>query len=268
LRKENYSGEISLSDIPVVILCGGKGTRMGCENTPKPMFKIGSKPILWHIMKIYASFGIGKFILLLGYKKEKIKNYFLNHREWDIKFVDTGIDTNTGGRIKKAESFIESGVFFATYGDGLADINLSGLFEFYLRHKKTAVLTSVRPYSQFGIMSIDSHTNIITHFEEKPVLDHWVNGGFFVFGREIFSYIKENDILEKDTLKRLIGQKQLIAYKHTGFWECMDTYKDNLLLNELWKAGNAPWGFWLRKNTRRIPRAPGKETVFRPRAGR
>lgn len=247
MRRKNCSYQSLLTGIPVVILCGGKGTRMGCENTPKPMFKIGTKPILWHIMKIYASFGIKKFILLLGYKKEKIKEYFLKQREWDIEFVDTGIDTNTGERIKKAKDFIKSDFFFATYGDGLADINLGGLLEFYLKHKKTAVLTSVRPYSQFGIMSIDSHTNIITHFEEKPILDHWVNGGFFVFGREVFNYIKDNDILEKDTLKRLVNHKQLAAYKHNGFWECMDTYKDNLLLNDLWDTGKAPWAFWLRK---------------------
>lgn len=233
------------NDIQTVIFCGGKGTRMGLEELPKPLFKIGREPILWHIMKNYASFGFRDFILLLGYKKEKIINYARGcQKAWDIRFLDTGLDTNTGGRLKKAERLIKGDVFFATYADGLSDINLNRLLRFHKQHGKAATVSSVRPYSQFGIMGIDSHTNTVTHFEEKPRLDHWVNGGFFVFNREIFKYLKDNDILERDTFLRLVKDRNLVAYKHAGFWECMDTYKDNLHLNELWDSGRAPWALW------------------------
>ena len=231
-------------EIPVVILCGGKGTRMGNEDLPKPMFKIGARPILWHIMKIYESFGFRNFILLLGYKKEKIIDYFKDHKGWSIKFVDTGLNTNTGGRVKKAEKFIKGDSFLATYGDGLSDLNLYKLIDFHLRHKKIASLTSVRPYSQFGIISIDSHTAMVTHFKEKPMLDHWVNGGFFVFSRRVFKYIGQDDVLEKDTLIKLTKKRQILAYKHRGFWMCMDTYKETLVLRQLWNSGNAPWALW------------------------
>ncbi len=233
------------NNIETVILCGGKGTRMGLENLPKPLFKIGTKPMLWHIMKTYESFGFKDFILLLGYKKEKIIDYARNpHRGLGVRFLDTGPDTNTGGRLKKAEGLIKGDVFFATYGDGLSDINLSKLLTFHKKHGRVATLTSVRPYSQFGIMGIDSRANTVTHFEEKPLLDHWVNGGFFVFNRGIFKYLKDKDVLERDTFLRLVKDKNLVAYKHKGFWECMDTYKDNLHLNELWNSGKAPWAVW------------------------
>lgn len=237
-------------DIPVVILCGGKGTRMGCEELPKPLFKIGDKPILWHIMKSYKSFGFSRFILLLGYKKEKVIGYFKGLREWDVVFLDTGLDTNTGGRIKRAEKLIKTDVFHATYGDGLSSVNLNKLFFFHLRHKKIATLTSARPPSQFGIVGIDSYNNHVTHFEEKPLTDHWVNGGFFIFNKEIFKYIKSNDILESQSLQRLVLKDELVAYKHKGFWECMDTYKDNLRLNNLWVSGRPPWAVWRKKGKR------------------
>lgn len=230
--------------IQTVILCGGRGTRMGCEDLPKPMFKIDTKPILWHIMKIYESFGFNDFIFLLGYGKGKIIKYFKNYKEGNIKFIDTGVNTNTGGRIKKIESLIKNDIFFATYGDGLSDINLNNLLNFHKEHGKIATLTGVRPYSPFGIMGIDSHTHTVTHFVEKPKLDHWVNGGFFVFNRAVFEYIKDNDVLESDTFPRLVRDKKLVAYKHNGFWECMDTYKDSLRLNQLWDSGNAPWAVW------------------------
>ncbi|MDD5166706.1 MAG: sugar phosphate nucleotidyltransferase [Candidatus Omnitrophica bacterium] len=231
-----------------VILCGGKGTRLGPEDMPKPLFKVGSQPMLWHIMKVYENSGFNDFILLLGYKKEEVMNYAAGcHKTWHIKCLDTGPNTNTGGRLKKAEKLIKGDVFFATYGDGLAGINLKKLLTFHKKHGKVATLTSVRPYSQFGIMGIDSHTNTVTHFEEKPMLDHWVNGGFFVFNRGIFRYLKDNDVLERDTFWRLVKDKNLVAYKHKGFWECMDTYKDNLRLNELWNSGRAPWALWHKK---------------------
>lgn len=230
-----------MKNIKTIILCGGKGMRMGPEELPKPLFKIGDRPILWHIMKHYESFGFKDFILLLGYKKEKIINYFKDFKIWNIEFIDTGFNTNTGGRIKKVERLIKEDVFFVTYGDGLSDVNLRKLICFHKEHKRLATLTSIRPYSQFGIMGIDSHTNVVTHFEEKPILDHWVNGGFFVFNHKIFDYIKENDILETETFSRLVKEKQLSAYKHNGFWECMDTYKDNIRLNQLWNSSSAPW---------------------------
>jgi len=232
--------------IQTVILCGGKGTRMGYEELPKPLFKIGDKPMLWHIMKIYESQGFKDFILLLGYKKEKVIRHFKGHKDWKIEFLDTGLDTNTGGRIKKAERLIKNDKFFVTYGDGLSDINLNSLLRFHNKHKKIATLTSVQPPSQFGIVGIDS-SNLVTHFEEKPKTDHWVNGGFFVFDRRIFEFIKDGDVLESDAFSRLVALKKLAAYKHTGFWECMDTYKDNLRLNQLWDSGKPPWAIWRKK---------------------
>jgi len=228
----------------VVILCGGKGTRMGNDELPKALFRIGDRPILWHIMKIYAYYGFKDFILCLGYKGRKIKEYFSKTKDWKIRFVDTGLDTNTGGRIKKAKEYIEGDSFFATYGDGLADIDLGRLLDCHRLHRKVATLTVVKPASPFGIVGVDAYTNTVTHFEEKPILDHWINGGFFVFNKEIFKYLRENDILEKDTFGRVVKDKELVAYKHHGFWECMDTYKDNLKLNQLWSRKEAPWAFW------------------------
>jgi len=223
----------------VVILCGGKGTRMGKEELPKALFLIGDKPILWHVMNMYARYEFKDFVLCLGYQGTKIKDYFSKIRGWKIKFVDTGLDTNTGGRIKKIETHIKDNHFLATYGDGLADVNIKELIEFHLDHNKPATLTAVKPCSPFGIVGIDA--NAVTYFEEKPRLNHRVNGGFFVFSKEIFRYIHDNDILEKDTFVRLIKDRNLNAYKHNGFWECMDTYKDNLRLNQLWLEGKAPW---------------------------
>lgn len=230
----------------VVILCGGKGTRMGkdLQGLPKALIPVGDKPIIWHIMKYYTHFGFNDFILCLGYKGKDIKRYLFKDKEFKIKFLDTGLDTNTGGRIKKAQNFINTDVFLATYGDGLADINLKELLKFHSAHKKTATLAAVRPRAAFGIVGIDSNTDIVTHFDEKPLLDHWINGGFFIFNRDIFKHIKEKDILEKQSFSRLVAQRELAAYKHSGFWECMDTYKDNLKLNELWLSAKAPWKLW------------------------
>lgn len=229
-----------------VILCGGKGTRMGkdLEGLPKALFPVGNKPILWHVMKYYASFGYNDFLLCLGHESESIVKYFRRNREFRIKFLDTGLDTNTGGRIKKAEKFISGQTFFATYGDGLSDVNLNSLLSFHRKHGKIATLTAVRPHSAFGIVGIDTHTAGVTHFEEKPVLDHWINGGFFVFEKSVSGYLKRRDILEKESFHRLLLAKQICAYKHKGFWRCMDTYKDNLELNEIWGKGKAKWKIW------------------------
>jgi glucose-1-phosphate cytidylyltransferase len=230
--------------IKTVILCGGKGTRMGNDDLPKGLFPIGGRPILWHIMSIYSHYGFNDFILCLGYKGKNIREYFEKVKQWKITFVETGENTNTGGRLKKIEEHINEDHFLATYGDGLADINLSKLVNFHRKHKKSATITVVKPFSQFGIVGVDPHTQSITHFEEKPILDHWINGGFFVFNRNIFGYLKGNDILEKDSFKRLLIDKKLNAFKHLGFWRCMDTYKDNLELNELWKERKAAWKIW------------------------
>jgi len=228
-----------------VILCGGKGTRMKefTNSIPKPMVCVGDKPILWHIMKIYSHFGFNEFVLCLGYKGEKIKEYF-RESEWDIIFAETGENTNTGGRIKRIEKYIGEDNFFATYGDGLANIDLQKLLDFHLGHGKMATLTAVQPYSQFGILEMAKNGTILD-FKEKPKLDNWINGGFFVFNSRIFEYLGENDILEKAPFERLAAEKQLMAYKHGSFWECMDTYKDNVELNEMWTGNNAKWAVWI-----------------------
>ncbi|MFH1587673.1 MAG: glucose-1-phosphate cytidylyltransferase [Candidatus Diapherotrites archaeon] len=229
-----------------VLLCGGKGTRMGeiTELIPKPLAKIGGKPILWHIMKSYSGFGFTDFVLCLGYKGEKIKDYFSknNHEKWDIEFVDTGLETNTGGRVKKIEDYVD-GRFLCNYGDGLGDVDLDALIKFHGKKGKAATLTAVNPLSQFGIMEIgDSGT--ITKFREKPKLEHWINGGFFVFEKKVFDYLGENSVLEREPFENLAKDGEIAAFKHTGFWECMDTFKDNMLLNELWESGKAPWKKW------------------------
>jgi glucose-1-phosphate cytidylyltransferase len=233
-----------MQKIKTVILCGGKGTRMGNNELPKVLLPIGGKPILWHLMNIYAHFGFDNFVLCLGYKGVKIKEYFTNFKKWNITFADTGEDVNTGERIQRIKSHIKEDYFFATYGDGVADINLPALVDFHRKHKKIATLTVSRPFSQFGIVGVDAHTQSVTHFEEKPILDHWINSGFFIFNKDIFKYFKKGDILEKDSFQRILRDKQLNAFKHTGFWRCMDTYKDNLELNDLWERKQAAWKIW------------------------
>jgi len=193
---------------------------------------------------MYSHFGFNDFILCLGYKGEKVKESLPVSKKWNILFAETGEDTNTGGRLKKVERYIKDDYFLATYGDGVADINLSGLIHFHRKHKKTATITVVKPCSQFGIVGVDPHTQSVTHFEEKPILDHWINGGFFVFNKDVFGYLKDNDVLERDSFSRMLKSKDLNAFKHTGFWRCMDTYKDNLELNELWKKNKAAWKIW------------------------
>ncbi len=228
----------------VIILCGGKGTRMGNDELPKVLFPIGGKPILWHLMKFYAQYGFNDFVLCLGYKGHLIKEYFQKQIEWKIAFADTGLNTNTGGRIKKIEGLIDTQTFLATYGDGLSNINLHQLIKHHQKHKKIATITVARPHSSFGIVGVNANTSLVTHFEEKPILDHWINGGFFVFERNIFDYLKQSDVLEKQSFLRILKNKEISAFKHQGFWKCMDTYKDNLELNELWKMNNAAWRIW------------------------
>ena len=232
-------------NIDVVILCGGKGTRMNGvgKSLPKPMVKIGGKPILWHVMKIYSYYGFNNLILCLGNKANKIKEYFKDIRGWNITFAYTGLNTNTGGRIKKIEKYVNGETFFATYADGLADIDLSELLEYHKRRGKIATITVVKPRSPFGVVELDS-SNLITSFIEKPVYDHWINGGFFVFNKDIFDYIGENDTLEREPFEKLVKNKEICAYIHQGFWKCMDTYKDNLELKEMWRTNEARWAIW------------------------
>ena len=229
------------------ILCGGRGTRLGEHGAtiPKALIEIGGRPILWHLMKLYAHQGFNDFILCLGFLGDEIKNYFLeNKNEFKITFVDTGLDTNTGGRIKRVEHLIDDEIFFVTYGDGLSDLNLNKLLDFQQSHKRLATLTAVHPHSNFGIMKLDDESAVI-EFQEKPRLKEWINGGFFVFNRKVFDYLEDDSILEREPLERLANERQLIAYQHKGFWKCMDTYKDNMEFNQLWDTEQAAWKIWL-----------------------
>lgn len=258
-----------MNNMKVVILCGGLGTRLKEETEfkPKPMVFIGGKPILWHIMKIYSHYGYKDFILCLGYRGEMIKDYFLKHNlmahdftlnlsdktermhnireleDWNITFADTGLETNTGGRIKRIEKYITGEHFFLTYGDGLSDIEIEKLLKYHLERKKIVTLTSIQPTSIYGIVEFESD-GVVKSFKEKPKLDGWINGGFFVCKKEIFSYIKENDVFEQDPLIHLARDRQLVAYPHPGSWQCMDTFKDAQRLNELWESGKAFWKVW------------------------
>ncbi len=230
-----------------VILCGGRGTRLGEHGAtiPKALIKIGGKPIIWHLLKNYSHFGHQDFILCLGFLGNKIKSYLAKNKEdWQIKRVATGLDTNTGGRIKRIEKYLaDEEDFFVTYGDGLANVDLQKLLEFHKSHGRIATLTAVNPFSNFGLLKLDEE-NRVTEFQEKPRLKEWINGGFFVFKRSILKYLDENCILEKEPLERLAQERQLVAFQHTGFWKCMDTFKDNLEFNQLWESENALWKVW------------------------
>lgn len=251
----------------VVILCGGKGTRLReeTESKPKPLVDVGGMPILYHIMKHYSHYGFNDFILCLGYKADLIKEYFLNYkfRRWDIQlnlkdgiksimqdenpvenwniiFADTGLDTNTGGRIKRIQKYIKDEYFFLTYGDGLSDVNLHELEQFFKQKGKVGVMTGVRPQSKYGRIAVDPH-GTITEFKEKPLLNEYINGGFFVFSKKIFDYLDDNCTLEQEVFNQLASEKALALHRHEGFWKCMDTYKDYKELNEMWNHGDPPW---------------------------
>jgi len=253
-----------LEKVPVVILCGGTGTRLReqTEYIPKALVPIGSMPILLHVMKIYAHCGFTKFVLCLGYKGDSIKQYFMNYelmssdvkfrfggrakiigprsglRAWEITFAETGLKTQTGGRIKKIERYVETENFFATYCDGLADVDLHQLLKHHMSMNKVGTLTAVHPMSPFGI--VEEKNGIAISFKEKPVLPGLVNGGFFVFNRRFFDYLNHNSILEEEPLRRLAAERELAVYRHKGFWACMDTFKDFERLNELWETGYVP----------------------------
>lgn len=225
-----------------VILCGGRGTRLGDRgiSVPKALMPIGGKPVIWHILSLYASFGITDFVLCTGYLGETIKRWFdENQTDWNVSIVDTGLDTNTGGRLLCAKDMIGDGAFCATYGDGLADVNISDLLAYHDEHRKVATLTAVHPRSNFGIMNVGDDGNV-EGFIEKPLMDDWVNGGFFVFDRRIFDYLEADSTLEREPFEKLCEDGEMRAFFHDGFWKCMDTHKDNLEFEELWKSG-APW---------------------------
>jgi glucose-1-phosphate cytidylyltransferase len=254
-----------------VILAGGLGTRLSEETDlkPKPMIEIGGKPILWHIMKIYSSYGFNDFVILTGYKSHIIKEYFINYytrysditvdleantveihktrtEPWKITMLYTGQDTMTGGRIKKAQNYIGNETFMLTYGDGIANINILDLINFHKNSNKFATMTAVQPTGRFGAINIEKN-NEISSFIEKPKGDgSWINGGFFVLEPEIFNYIKNDDktVWEKEPLEGLAKNNQLNAYKHSGFWRPMDTLKDKMELTDMWNNCKAPWKVW------------------------
>ncbi|MGH2989578.1 MAG: sugar phosphate nucleotidyltransferase [Solirubrobacterales bacterium] len=231
----------------VIVLCGGRGTRLQerTHSIPKALVEIGARPILWHVVRIYASQGMRRFVLCTGYLGEMIERFVASEawpEEVKIECVDTGLDTPTGGRIKLVEDRVE-GAFHATYADGVANVDLSALAEFHRAHGDPATVTVVRPHSQFGVAELDGEGRV-RGFAEKPRLDHWVNGGFFVFEPGVFAYLEESSVLEREPLERLAAERALHAYRHTGFWDCMDTYKDAVLLNDLWESGEPPWRTW------------------------
>jgi glucose-1-phosphate cytidylyltransferase len=253
----------------VAILAGGLGTRLSEETTlkPKPMVEIGGKPVLWHIMKIYSSFGFNEFVIALGYKGEIIKDYFLNYHyqthsltidlktnqinvldgdndPWIVHLLDTGSDTNTGGRVKQVAQFIGNETFMLTYGDGVANIKIPKLLDTHRRLKRLATVTAVHPPARFGEILFDQE--LVSTFAEKPQLgDSWINGGFFVLEPQIAQYIEKNDTLwEVEPMEKLVNEKQLAIYQHDGFWQCMDSIRDVRTLENHWNSGNAPWKIW------------------------
>ncbi|MEI6311418.1 MAG: glucose-1-phosphate cytidylyltransferase [Bacteroidota bacterium] len=256
----------------VVIFAGGLGTRISEEShlKPKPMIEIGDKPILWHIMKIYEKYGHNDFIICLGYKGYVIKEYFMNYfmhqsdvtidlssnqievhqtnaESFKITLVETGLNTRTAGRLKRVKKFIGNEDFMLTYGDGLADININELIDFHKKHDKICTLTAILPEGKFGGLQIEE-SGEVSQFQEKPKGDgHWINGGFFVLKNEIFDYLKEDmdDIMwEEKPMNDLTKDNQLIAFKHHGFWRCMDALRDKVILEEMWSSGKATWKIW------------------------
>ena len=230
-----------------VILAGGYGTRISEESylKPKPMIEIGGKPILWHILKTYSKYDINEFVICCGYKGEQIKEYFskLDSTSWDIQLVDTGLDTLTGGRLKRIQDHIDD-TFCVTYGDGLSDIDISRLISFHKEKNILATLTAIHPPERFGVLNLSG--DYVTEFHEKHSgMDSWINGGFFVFEPGIFDYLQDDlTVLEKTPLETLAKEKKLAAFKHNGFWYPMDTQRDKKYLESLWSSNNAPWKIW------------------------
>ncbi|HEY3041620.1 MAG TPA: glucose-1-phosphate cytidylyltransferase [Pyrinomonadaceae bacterium] len=252
----------------VAILAGGQGSRLAEETElkPKPMVEIGGRPILWHIMKHYSHYGFNEFFIAVGYKGELIKRYFLDYHnlsgnmtlslangkvethsrkceDWTIHLIDTG-ETNTGGRVKRLEPWLKDSTFMATYGDGVSNLNIQELLKFHRAHGKIATVTAVRPPSRFGGLIFNG--DLVAEFTEKPQIgEGWINGGFLIFEPGVFDYLSgDESSLEANALEQLAIDKQLVAYRHEEFWQCMDTMRDMRLLQSLWQSGNAPWKVW------------------------
>ncbi len=233
---------------PVVILCGGRGTRLRerTETVPKALVEIGGRPILWHVIGIYAAQGFERFVLATGYLGEAVEE-FVASEPWPdgigVECFDTGIDTPTGGRIARLEDRLGAERFCATYADGVSDIDLTGLLDFHAGHGALATMTVVRPHLQWGVAELGGEDRV-NGFVEKPRSEHWINGGFFCFEPGVLEYLQETSVLEKEPLARLAADGQLLAHRHEGFWDCMDTYKDAVVLNDLWAEGDPPWTVW------------------------
>jgi glucose-1-phosphate cytidylyltransferase len=258
--------------VKVVILCGGQGTRLReeTEYRPKPLVDVGGRPILWHIMKLYAHYGLRDFVLCLGYRGTMIKDYFLNyeamnndftvclgqrneieyhgsHQEQDFRvtLADTGLESMTGARVKRIERYIDDDTFLVTYGDGLSDVNIDDLLRFHRSHGRLATVTIVHPVSRYGLVALDND-GLVYDFAEKPQAEGWASAGFFVFNRRVLDYLSPDAacVLEREPLERLAKAGQLVAYRHEGFFYAMDTYREYMHLNELWDSGQAPWAVW------------------------
>ncbi|HDQ72644.1 MAG TPA: glucose-1-phosphate cytidylyltransferase [Chloroflexi bacterium] len=259
--------------MPVVIVCGGQGTRMsGATPTKKELVEVGERPILWHVMKIYATFGHTRFILALGHQAEEIKRYFLEYEpmrydltvnlgrssapsyhpgyqasveeQWEVTLADTGLETQKGSRIYRVARYIDTDTFFFTYGDGVGDVDITALLAFHRRHRRLVTITGVHPWSQYGILQL-GEDHQVSGFVQKPRLDHWINAGFMVFERRVMDYLSDGDDihLEREVLPQLASEGQVMMYPHEGFWRSMDTFKEALALDEIWRA-SAPWKVW------------------------
>jgi len=263
---------MAMNSTRVIVLCGGQGTRLReeTEYRPKALVDLGGRPVLWHIMKLYAHYGFRDFVLCLGYRGNMIKEYFLNyeamnndftirlgksnrithrgaHQEQDfnVTLAETGLDAMTGARVNRVKKYIDDDTFMVTYGDGLADVDLGQLLAFHQSHGRLATVTAVHPASRFGFLQLGSDGGV-TNFAEKPRVDGWASAGYFVFNRRVFDYLSDDPacVLEREPLERLASENQLMAYQHDGFFYAMDTYREYLHLNELWNSKQAPWAIW------------------------
>jgi glucose-1-phosphate cytidylyltransferase len=258
-------------DVPVIVLCGGMGTRLReeTERSPKPLVDIGGRPILWHIMKLYSAHGFRRFVLCIGYRGWQIKDYFLRYREqaedltvnlasglgprfhgeslrddWEVTIAETGLTTGTGARLRRVRHHLDNDVFMLTYGDGVADVDLVAALAFHERHGRLATVTGVHPVSRYGELSIADDQ--VVEFDEKPSSEGYVSGGFYTFDRSFVEQLPDDPdlVLEREPLRKLSARGQLMVFRHDGFWAGMDTYRDYLELNRLWDAGNPPWKVW------------------------
>ena len=252
-----------------MILCGGRGTRLRGhgETIPKPLVEIGGRPILWHVIRIYAEQGFRRFVLCLGHRGDLIEDFVRRDglpAGLTIECLHTGEETPTGGRIALVAEHLQGDRFCATYADGVADVDLRRLLAFHVESARLATITVVRPELQFGVARLDGDGRV-EGFTEKPRFEGWINGGFFCFERGVLDYLDEDSVLEREPFERLAAGGQLNAFRHTGFWDCMDTYKDAVLLNDLWEADQAPWKLWLRAPRGwRLKELPGARRKPRP----